>query len=152
MTGKNKKGEENWGWEIMKILIAVVCIVLLFLLSTSLYKITVGSKQKTQANEILKQVGDKINSLAADETMVLAGPKGWFLEKRGDDRICVVCNKTAGGVCGNTYDANQATCVSIKEGLDVQFQKTEVEIYITEIMLKKTAEGENERVIVSEKA
>jgi hypothetical protein len=130
-------------------LIAVACIVLLFILSTNLYKTTVGSKQKTQANEILKQVGDKINSLAANETMVLAGPKGWFLEKRGDDRICVVCNKTAEGVCGETYDINQATCVSIKQGLDVQFQKSEIEIYIAELSLKKTAEGENERVIVS---
>jgi hypothetical protein len=152
MNWKNKKGDQNFGLkQLMTILISIGCILLLFWLSGKLYQITVGSNRNTQANEILKQIGDKINYLEKNETMVLAGPKGWFLEKRENNRICVVCNESLGGVCPRTYNPAQPTCVSIKTGTDVQILNNKIEIYITEIMFKKTVEGENERIVISEK-
>ena len=134
--------------ETVKIIIAVISILILIYLAYSLYKITAGSKQKQQAEAILKQVEDKINLLKDKGSMVLAGPKGWFLETRDNQRLCVVCNEKKYGVCPRGYNLNSPTCISIKEGTSVQIP-AETEIYITEINLEKTIEGANAKIIIS---
>lgn len=141
---KDKKGITKE--EILRIIIAAVSILILVYLAFKLYKIISGSKEKEQAEAILKQVGERINTLKASDIMLLTGPKGWFLYMKDETKLCVFCEKTSG--CPKELLKDKTiSCISINPGLSVQIKETNknIPIYITTLKLEK----ENEKIFLS---
>jgi hypothetical protein len=132
--------------ETLKIILAVVSIVILVGLLIALYGGVQKSKQAEQASAILKQVGDKVNSLNSGDrdVMTITGPQGWYLfvDTTGLSayELCV-CNAMKA-------DCKLADkrCISISKG-KVEISGDNIEIYIVDLIFVK----QNEIVSISKK-
>jgi hypothetical protein len=142
----NKKAqilEEN----TLKIILVCISIVILVGLLIALYGGIQKSKQSEQASAILKQVGDKVNSLNSGKSdiMTITGPKGWYLFVDEEKRLCVVCTSDIiGGKCTPDLDKR---CVSVNAGTTVNINGGRIEIYIVDLIFVK----QNEIVSISKK-
>lgn len=140
----NKKGQilEE---ETLKIILAVISIVILVGLLIALYSGVQKSKQLEQASAILKQVGDRVNSLNSGErdVMTITGPQGWYLFVDESKRLCVVCAPES-SKCSPDVDKR---CVSVNAGTTVNVNGGRIEIYIVDLIFVK----QNEIVSISKK-
>lgn len=105
--------------EMLKILLAVACIIALLYLAVSLYGLTTKKTKIEQSRATLDEIKGKIDSLAENKSvsMVVTSPNGWFIvsftsvaQSRPklcqDNCICICedwdvdgCN--SGGLCKN---------------------------------------------------
>jgi heme/copper-type cytochrome/quinol oxidase subunit 2 len=141
----NKKAqilEEN----TLKIILVCISIVILVGLLYMLYSGVQKSKQSEQASAILKQVGDRVNSLNSGErdVMTITGPKKWFLFAEMTElsayKLCV-CN----AIKAECKLADKR-CISINKG-KVEIAGDNIEIYIVDLIFVK----QNEIVSISKK-
>lgn len=135
---KNKKGVEMG--ELLKIVLSVFAIVILLGLAYSLYKIT-QAKEKDQAEAVLKQVADKINTMnQGQEIMTITGPRGWYLFN--EEKFLCICDAIKA-----ECSMQNKTCVSLPEEISVAIPEQQISIYVSDIILEK----ENEKVFISTK-
>lgn len=119
--------------ETLKIILAVISIVILVGLLYMLYSGIQKSKQSEQASAILKQVGDKVDSLKSggSDIMTITGPNGWYLFVDEEKRLCVVCDPKIVNKCDLAADKR---CVSVNAGTTVNINGNRIDIYIVDLI------------------
>jgi len=125
--------------ETVKILLSVVAIVILVYLAYSLYSIVQGSKQREQADAIVKQVADKVNNMKTQqEIMTITGPRGWYL-LTGAKLLCV-CEFE-----GNNCKSDTKICTNIRDDIALEIKDGKISVYTKDITINKT----NGKTIIS---
>jgi len=88
---KNKKAELFAAEEVVKIVMAVICIIILITLAAGLYGIFTKKTDLEQARQSLKEIVAKINGLEEGQTtdyLVVAPKKWYFLNYNTEICIC----------------------------------------------------------------
>ena len=107
--------------EVLKIIIAVVCIVLLIYLAVKLYGILTASSDLEKARATLNAIVGKMSILKPDESIeyIVTGPINWLIVSFGD-KLCVCPPVSIGseqesfcksqGVCSNINSYSPSSC------------------------------------------
>lgn len=144
----NKKGLLKK--EVLKFIIAAICLFLLVVyVLVPLVKMFVIPKEIRQAESILKEIVSKANSLKSigeSESVILAGPKGWYLYRGKEKEICAICKSTEKVTCPKE---SKRCNLALKR--DINVIEGEISIYLTEITLKLNKDGDKEIVDIAEK-
>lgn len=140
--------------EVLKILIAVICIAALIYLAVSLYGLTTKKTKIEQARATLDEMKSKINSLAEGKfiSMLITSPNDWFIVSFAETAInkpklcfgnCVcICEDydvdgcNSGGLCQSNIDKpinfGDEKYIEIDKIFDLQMNKSS-----TGILLKR---------------
>jgi len=129
---KFKRGQAYLGEKTVSILIAVVCILLLFVAAGYGYSLVFGSKNNLVAQGWTDDLADSFEGLSIGEqsSYSLLAPDGWLLVlfKESDARkprscdgpcICICPGKTFGG-----YNCDKAYCRTLSKDLQYSGEKT----------------------------
>ena len=79
--------------EVLRIIIAVACIILLVYIAAKLYTILTRNHELEQAKSNLETIVSKANSLKEGESYeyMITGPKGWRIMAYSNEKKVCIC-------------------------------------------------------------
>jgi hypothetical protein len=79
---------------VLKLVIALLCLLILIGLGYELYNMFIKSSEREQAEETLNQIENKINNLEQGEVgkQLILAPEGWILLQGKESKELCICN------------------------------------------------------------
>ncbi len=108
---KNKKGILME--EVLRLIIAVICIVLLIYLSVSLYGIMIGKHEVEQASATLGDISGKLE-VEGTYNYLITSPKNWVLVSYPNENRTCICPAENDEVTQKSRCLTAGTCKSLK--------------------------------------